>query len=135
MVTCDMTGRIVGFQIQEGKGALKEYIVDLKKEWIDELKECPIMVFDREGNGAPFFSNLIDNGIPFVTWEKNIDKKKLQELNEDNFHESFEMNQKEYSIFEGKKEFKLNQNGETKIFTLRKIYLWNKVSCINITST
>lgn len=31
MVTCDISGRIVDFQIQEGKGDLKTHIVELKK--------------------------------------------------------------------------------------------------------
>lgn len=128
MVTCDMSGRIVDFQIQEGKGDLKTYIVDLKKEWEQDLTEIPFMVFDREGYGAPFFKTLIDDDIPFVTWEKHVDTKKLNELDDDDFNESFEMNNKKYSIFEGEKVFTLEENGITKTFTLRKIYLWNKTS-------
>ena len=31
MVTCDISGRIVDFQFQEGKGDLKAHIVELKK--------------------------------------------------------------------------------------------------------
>jgi len=128
MVTCDTNGRIVDFQIQEGKGDLKTYIVELKKRWTQELREIPFMVFDREGHGAPFFSNLIDNKIPFVTWEKHVDSKKLMELDDDFFTESFEMNNKKYSIFEGEKIFTLEQNDKTQTFVLRKIYLWNQTS-------
>ncbi len=128
LVTCDMSGRIVDFKIQEGKGDLKKYIVELKKKWQQELTESPIMVFDREGYGAPYFNTLISNEIPFVTWEKNVDSKKLYELDDDNFNESFELNKKRYSIFEGEKMFTLEENGKTKTFTLRKIYLWNKTS-------
>ncbi len=128
MVTCDISGRIVDFQIQEGKGDLKAHIVDLAKSWDHELEEIPVMVFDREGYGAPFFSSLINNDIPFVTWEKHVDSKKLNELKEDSFTESFEMNDKQYRIFEGEKEFTLEQDGESKTFTLRKIYLWNQTS-------
>ncbi len=75
MVTCDMSGRIVDFQIQEGKGDLKAHIIALKEKWVEELPEIPVMVFDREGHGAPFFYQLIDAQIPFVTWEKHTDKK------------------------------------------------------------
>ena len=128
MVTCDISGRIVDFQIQEGKGDLKAHIVELKKKWNQKLTETPIMVFDREGSGAPFFKTLIDNVIPFVTWEKHVDSKKLKELNDDCFNESFEMNNKKYRIFEGKKTFTLEENGETQVFALRKIYLWNQTS-------
>jgi hypothetical protein len=128
MVTCDMSGRIVDFQIQEGKGDLKTHIIDLKKEWDQELTEIPFMVFDREGYGAQFFHTLTENGIPFVCWEKNVDSKKLKELDDADFNESFEMNNKEYSIFEGEKKFSIKQDEENQTFTLRKIYLWNKTS-------
>ncbi len=128
MVTCDTNGRIVDFQIQEGKGDLKKYIVELKNNWEQELTEIPYMVFDREGYGAPFFNILIENKIPFVTWEKHVDSKKLMELSDDCFIESFEMNNKSYRIFEGEKTFTLEQNGENQTFVLRKIYLWNLTS-------
>jgi len=128
MVTCDISGRIVDFQIQEGKGDLKAHIVELKKKWEHELKEIPFMVFDREGSGAPFFNTLIENKVPFVTWEKHVDSEKLKELDDDCFTESFEMNNKNYSIFEGDKTFTLEQNGKIQTFTLRRIYLWNQTS-------
>ncbi|MCP4371764.1 MAG: hypothetical protein GY797_27145, partial [Deltaproteobacteria bacterium] len=128
MVTCDMSGRIVDFQIQEGKGDLKKHIVELKKAWESQLEDIPFMVFDREGYGAPFFHSLIENQIPFVTWEKHVDSKKLMELDDEQFTESFEMNGKKYSIFEGEKNFTLKQNNETHTFTLRKLYLWNRTS-------
>lgn len=71
------------------------------------------MVFDREGYGAPFFNTLIENEVPFVTWEKHVDSKKLKELDDDCFTESFEINKKNYRIFEGEKTFTLEQNGCT----------------------
>jgi hypothetical protein len=37
-VTCDISGRIVDFEIQEGKGNLREYIVKLQKRWAEELE-------------------------------------------------------------------------------------------------
>lgn len=128
MVTCDITGRIVDFQIQEGKGDLKAHIVHLKQKWDQELTESPIMVFDREGYGAPFFNNLIKNEIPFVTWEKHVDSKKLQALDDASFTDFFEMNNKKYRIFEGEKTFTLQQDDNTQTFALRRIYLWNQTS-------
>ena len=71
---------------------------------------------------------LIEDKIPFVTWEKHVDSKKLKELDDDCFNESFEMNNKKYRIFEGEKTFTLEENGKTKTFELRKIYLWNQTS-------
>jgi hypothetical protein len=130
MVACDITGRIVDFQIQEGTGDLKSHIVHLKQKWDEDLTESPIMVFDREGYGAPFFSNLIENKIAFVTWEKHVDLKKLNAIEDSSFKESFEMNNKSYSIFEGEKTFILKQDDKTTqtLITLRRIYIWNKTS-------
>jgi len=128
MVTCDMSGRIVDFQIQEGKGDLKAHIVALKEKWVEELPEPPVMVFDREGHGAPFFYQLIDAEVPFVTWEKHMDAQKLNALDDALFKNSFEMNHKKYRVFEGEKKLKLEQNGEIQHFTLRRIYLWNQSS-------
>jgi len=128
MVTCDITGRIVDFEIQEGKGDLKSHIVELKQEWEEELGEIPIMVFDREGYGGEFFNNLIENRIPFVTWEKHIDSKELEKIEEGKYTEKFEMNEKEYMVFEGEKKFLIEENQGKKTITLRRIYLWNKSS-------
>lgn len=125
MVTCDMSGRIVDFQIQEGKGELKAHIVALKNKWDQEVTESPIMVFDREGHGAPFFHQMIENKIPFVTWEKNVDSEKLKGVDDAFFNESFEMNGKKYRIFEEEKRFELEHNGQVQRFTLRRIHIWN----------
>jgi len=127
-VTCDITGRIVDFEIQEGKGDLKSHIVELKREWEEELGETPIMVFDREGYGGEFFNNLIDNEIPFVTWEKHIDKKKLKEIEDDKYTEKFSQNGKDYKVFEGTKEFTIEENQVKKKIQLRRIYIWNTSS-------
>jgi len=127
MVTCDASGRIVDFLIQEGKGDLKCHIVELKKKWEEELADPPIMVFDREGYGGPFFNELVENGIPFVTWEKHVDTEKMKNMDDSLFNESFEMNNKKYRIFEGDKKFKIKTDPE-KTLVLRKIYLWNETS-------
>jgi transposase-like protein len=58
LVTCDGSGRIVEFQIEEGKGDLRKRIVELNKNWKNESVERPIMCFDREGYGAEFFWKL-----------------------------------------------------------------------------
>ncbi|KPA14593.1 transposase [Candidatus Magnetomorum sp. HK-1] len=125
MVTCDISGRIIDFEIQEGKGDLKSCIIEFKKKWEKELSGDYFMIFDREGYGAEFFNNLIDNDISFVTWEKHTDSKKLNEIAEEKFTESFEMNGKKYKIFEGEKSFKLEEINNTKSIKLRRIYIWN----------
>ena len=129
LVTSDSSGRIVDFEIQEGKGDLRSYIVNLNKRWQDELVQIPVQVFDREGYGSGFFHNLIENQVCFVTWEKYIDTDKLDAFAPEMFTESFEFNAKMYRIFEGEKTFthKLEDGSDEK-FTLRRIYIWNVTS-------
>ncbi len=126
LVTCDSSGRIVDFEIQEGKGDLRGYILYLNKRWQDELIEAPVQVFDREGYGSEFFHSLLENQVCFVTWEKYIDTHKLDAFTPEMFTESFEFNAKTYRIFEGEKTFTYKlEDGSGKKFTLRRIYIWN----------
>jgi len=129
LVTSDSSGRIVDFEIQEGKGDLRSYIVSLSKKWQNEFVQAPVMVFDREGYGCEFFHTLLENQVCFVTWEKYIDTHKLDAFKPKMFTESFEFNAKTYRIFEGQRTFthKLD-NGSDEQFTLRRIYIWNVTS-------
>jgi hypothetical protein len=129
LVTCDSSGRIVDFEIQEGKGDLRSYIVSLNKRWQDELIETPVQVFDREGYGSGFFHSLLENQVCFVTWEKYADTEKLGDFAPEMFTESFEFNAKTYRIFEGEKTFTHKfEDGSSEKFTLRRIYIWNVTS-------
>jgi len=131
MVTCDASGRVVDFEIQEGKGDLRTHIVALGKKWAGEVSRQPVMVFDREGSGEDFFASLVKEGIPFVTWEKHADADKLAALEESKFVTEFLFNDKQYGVFEGEKTFAMApESGETKRHnvTLRRIYVWNKTS-------
>ena len=126
LVTSDSSGRIVDFEIQEGKGELRNYLLKLNQKWKDELVQPPVMVFDREGYGAEFFYQMIHDGIGFVTWEKYIDAQQLEELAADRFEEQFELNGKIYRVFEGEKAFSHQlPDGQSDSFTLRRIYIWN----------
>lgn len=131
MVTCDVSGRVVDFEIQEGKGDLRTHIVALGRKWAGEVPRKPVMVFDREGSGEDFFASLVKEGIPFVTWEKHADADKLAALEESRFVTEFLFNDKQYGVFEGEKTFAVApESGETERHnvTLRRIYVWNKTS-------
>jgi hypothetical protein len=131
MVTCDITGRVVDFEIQEGKGDLQSYVLATGSKWVKEIGGHPVMVFDREGHGAPFFSALVNDGIPFVTWEKHTDAAKLAAIEPDRFQEEFELNGKRYSVFEEEKNYTYTAEDtpdRVHRFKLRRIYLWNKSS-------
>lgn len=129
IVACDASGRIVDFEIQEGKGDIRANIVELGKRWKREISAGPVMVFDREAYGAGFFYEMRQAGIEFVTWEKHVDTNKLKDLEEEKFKEQFQINGKTYKVFEGEKQFTHNIDDQNKTsFTLRRIYIWN-LSC------
>jgi len=129
LVTSDSSGRIVDFEIQEGKGDLRSYIVSLNKKWQNEFVQVPVMVFDREGYGCEFFHTLLEDQVCFVTWEKHIDTHKLDAFKPEMFTESFEFNAKTYRIFEGERTFThKREDGSDEEFTLRRIYIWNVTS-------
>jgi hypothetical protein len=130
MVTCDGSGRIVDFEIQEGKGDLRSHIAALGKKWQEDMPQTPVQVFDREGHGADFFAGLVNDKTPFVTWEKHVDTKKLEVMEDSQFATEFELNGKNYGVFEGEKILvdDKNDSDEQKEVTLRRIYLWNKTS-------
>ena len=101
MVTCDTKGRIVAFDIEEGHGDLRARILSLGKYAQGQsLGTLPIHVFDREGDGAEFFSELVQSKTPFITWEKNANHEKLIALKEADFTDSIEINGTHYKLLE-----------------------------------
>lgn len=133
LVTCDEQGRIVCFDIQEGKGDLRETILRVGAYGKALVGQSPIQVFDREGHGAEFFSRLVNAGIPFATWEKNADKKHLDALDESAFTQSFEFNGKAYRVLEESKSMECEWTDDqgqpqTHRFKLCRIVLWNLAS-------
>jgi hypothetical protein len=130
LVTCDEQGRIVRFEIQEGKGDLRDTLVRLGDYGKARTGRAPIQVFDREGHGVEFFSRLVEHNIPFATWEKYADKKRLDAIEEEAFTHRFEFNGKDYRILEETKPTVhqgVDENGEEHqhAFDLRRIIIWN----------
>ena len=132
MVTCDQHGRIVGFEIHEGKGNLKQYILNLGDRYNDDLPCSPVMVFDREGSTNSFYSKLVLAGSPFVAWQKNINTEQLAAIEDCKFDEPFEFNGKSYKVFEDEKIITYCPSEGTEIgqhcFKLRHIFIWNQSS-------
>ncbi len=126
MVTCDATGRVVDFDIQEGTGDLRAYISVLAAKWSKEMPAPTIFVFDREGYGGDFFYGLQQNGVCFSTWDKHVNTEKLSNISEDDFTEELEFNNKKYRYFEQFKEFKVKASeGVEKTISLRQFIIWN----------
>jgi hypothetical protein len=132
MVTCDQHGRIVGFEIHEGKGNLKQYILNLGEKYNDDLPCSPVMVFDREGSANSFYSKLVLTGSPFVAWQKNINTEQLAAIEDCKFDEPFEFNGKSYKVFEDEKIITYCPSEDAEIgkhcFKLRHIFIWNQSS-------
>ena len=137
LVTVDTDGRIADFEIQEGQGDLRLQIRGLSAKWAEQLKGGkPIQVFDREGRGAPFFSALVRDGIPFVTWDKNVNVQSLADIAQKKFVHEFEFNAKKYRVFEKDKNVTYKpqepRHSQTQkkahTFTLRHIHIWNQTS-------
>jgi Homeodomain-like domain len=128
-VTCDATGRIVDFRIEEGKGEMKQWILGVVEQWLPELAARPIAVFDREGYDSDFFSALVSAKQPFVTWDKNVDTTRLEAIAEERFTSDFQFNGKRYSVLEEEKAFcHTPPGGESHRFTLRYLIIWNHAS-------
>jgi hypothetical protein len=127
-VVTDASGRIVDFDIQEGKGDMKGCLLALQGKWRDELAQSPVLVFDREGHDGNFFHQLIEQGSPFATWDKHVDKAKLWEIDDKEYSTDFTFNGKDYSVFEGVKRMHYGDKDHRQSFTLRRIHLWNRSS-------
>jgi hypothetical protein len=129
-VTCDVHGRIVRFEIQEGKGDLRATILRVGQYGQARTGQAPIQVFDREGHGVEFFSRLVRAGIPFATWEKYADVQRLAAIAAEAFTHRFAFNAKRYLLLEETKPMvhtEVDANGaeHQHRFVLRRLVLWN----------
>jgi hypothetical protein len=130
LVTCDEHGRIVRFEIQEGKGELRETVLRAGQYGKAQTGRAPIQVFDREGHGLEFFSRLVEHDIPFATGEKDADPKRLDAIGQAAFIHRFAFNSKDYRVLEQTQPTVhqwVDENGEEQKheFDLRRIVLWN----------
>ncbi len=114
------------FDVQEGKGDLRSIILEMGKKYTNELPMCPVMVFDREGYCSDFFYELVSNDIPFVTWQKNVNKAEVEGIEDSLYSIDFQVNGKDYSVFEKKKKFEIEVDKKKIAFSLRHIFIWNK---------
>ncbi|MCK5537007.1 MAG: helix-turn-helix domain-containing protein, partial [Bacteroidales bacterium] len=130
-VTSDFSGKIVDFEIKEGGAGLREHILNLHEKWREQFdkQDFPVHIFDREGDGCEFFYNLIKQNCPFITWEKNANRKKLYETDKSKFDKTLKFNEIEYHYFEDSKNFiyKDTDNQEHK-FSLRRFWIINTSS-------
>ena len=134
LVTCDGRGRIVCFEIQEGKGDLRARILALGAYARSQSPGVmPVQVFDREGDGLGFFSALVAQQTPFVTWEKNADHQRLLAFEEQCFTLDLRLNGTDYRLFEETKACTYAPESDdaqaeatpAHRFDLRRVLVWN----------
>jgi hypothetical protein len=134
LVTCDERGRIVCFEIQEGKGDLRARILALGAYARSRSPGVmPVQVFDREGDGLGFFSALVAQQTPFVTWEKNADHQRLLAFEEQCFTLDLRLNGTDYRLFEETKACTYAPESDdaqaeatpAHCFDLRRVLVWN----------
>jgi len=134
LVTCDERGRIVTFEIQEGKGDLRAQILKLGEYAREQsLGTPPVQVFDREGDGLEFFSKLVRSRTPFITWEKNANQARLMALPAADFTHRVQINGTEYRLLEETRACLYSPETDpdtgtvepAHAFDLRRLVLWN----------
>lgn len=122
MFVHDCHGKIVYFELQEGKGDIKEMMRVMSEKWSSYIGGIsPLIVVDREGWGVEHFISM--EGRRFITWEKFSQAEELAGISDKCFSPEFEVNGKEYKAFEDKKIYK---NKEGQEIELRRIIIWNK---------
>ena len=122
MFVHDCNGKIVYFELQEGKGDLKEMMRRMSEKWSSYIGgTSPLIVADRESWGVDHFVSM--EGNRFITWEKFSQAKELSAISDECFGPEFEVNGREYKAFEDKKKYK---NKEGQEIELRRIIIWNK---------
>jgi transposase len=124
MFVHDCHGQIVYFEIQEGKGDIKEMMRRMSDKWSSYIGDiAPLIIVDREVWGVEHFISM--DGYRFVTWEKHSKPEEINSIPDKDFGDVFDVNEKGYQAYEDKKEYKDNKgNG----IELRRIVIWNKTT-------
>ncbi|HIE54741.1 MAG TPA: hypothetical protein EYP90_06110 [Chromatiaceae bacterium] len=118
----DMQGRIVYFDLQEGKGNMLGVIKEQSKTIAPYLDgKPPLFVADKEIWGVDKFLSLQD--CRFITWEKNTNVEETGSIDSGLFSEPFELNNTEYQVYETSKVYKDIKGSSIE---LRRIVIWNK---------
>jgi hypothetical protein len=122
MYVHDCQGQIVYFEIQEGKGDLKEMMRRMSEKWFVCIGDTPpLIIADRESWGVENFLQM--RGYRFVTWEKFSKAEELSSIADEEFGAEFQVNSKMYQVFEDKKTYRDDKGNSIE---LRRIIIWNK---------
>jgi hypothetical protein len=120
----DINGEIVYSEIHEGKGDMVAVLEKMNRQWTPYLGGLPpLLIVDRELWSVKTFLLLQDQKGRFVTWEKYTRAEELNEIEDDKFCESFEMNGINYNVYETSR---IYADADKNQIRLRRIILWNK---------
>ena len=120
----DIEGRIVYFDIQEGKGDMLSMIIEKSKEYAPYIGNIPpLFIADKEIWGVEKFLLLSD--CRFITWEKNTNAAEINKLPDSVFSSPFKVNDITYQVYETEEIYK---NIHGKSISLRRLVIWNHQS-------
>jgi len=121
----DATGRIVYFQLQEGKGNLRQIIEEIAAEIKNHLDEpsAPLIVSDRENWSIEHFVRMSPHRL--LTWEKYTNEAEIHALTDALFSEPITINEHRYRFYEFPEKQTYWNTDKTMSVDLRRIVIWN----------
>lgn len=121
----DATGRIIYFQLEEGKGDLRHTIEVMAAETKKHLDESdlPLFVSDRETWSIEHFIQM--SSYRLLTWEKYTNEAEIKALSADLFSEPITINEHRYRFYEFPDKQTYWDADKKLSVALRRIVIWN----------
>jgi transposase len=121
----DATGRIVYFQLEEGKGDLRQTIEVMAAETKKHLDEAdlPLFISDRETWSVEHFVQM--SPYRLLTWEKYTDAAAMQALPATLFSEPLTIHGHQYRFYEFPDKQTYWSADKKLSVALRRIVIWN----------
>lgn len=119
----DATGRIIYFQLEEGKGDLRQAIVDCAQAVKPLVAEAPLIISDRESWSVEHFREMASHRL--LTWEKHSDEAEIKALPEALFSAPHTINEHRYRFYEFPEKRTYTSADKSASVALRRIVIWN----------
>ena len=121
----DATGRIIYFQLEEGKGDLRQAIEVMAAETTNHLNESdlPLFVSDRETWSVEHFLQMSPHRL--LTWEKYTDAAAIRALPAALFSEPITLHDHRYRFYEFPEKQTYWSADKKRSVALRRIVIWN----------
>jgi hypothetical protein len=119
----DATGRIIYFQIEEGKGDIRQAIADCAASVSAHVSSTPLLIYDRESWGVEHFQQM--SPYRLLTWEKHTDAAAINALPEELFSAAITINEHRYRVYEFPDKQTYWDAERKNSIALRRIVIWN----------